>query len=526
MVEADDLLEGLSERQRAAVSAPRGRVGVLATAGAGKTTVLARRLAWRAALGDLDCRHCLVLTFTRRQASELADRLARLGLPSPVAAGTIHARALEELRLRASDLGRRPPRVVGDPERLVRSAIEQAGLRPGTTGEELPGALVAEIAWARAHALGPADYAEASARASRRPAAPPEAVVSVWDAYEAEKRRRGVVDFDDLIEDLAVTLEHDPEVRAASRWRWQHVFVDEVQDLTPAQLRLLEAWTGDAADADLFVVGDFEQSIYGWNGAEPDLVRRRLLEHPGTAVVELSENRRSTAGIVAASCRLRADHDQPALARPDCGPGQDRPRLVPCPDDAAERSAVVRIVVAALGRFDHRRPVAVLGRTRAVLAPLEAELRQAGVATFTLGDQPGEPGHGPAGVALGTIHQAKGLEWPCVVVMGMEEGILPSALAGSPAALEEERRICYVAMTRAVHELWLTWSAERRRGAEVLAQRPSRFLAALGSLIAPTDPAHLSRSGPDEHLAALRRSLEAARLRSRRPATGRRSVAG
>jgi len=507
------LLQGLSERQRAAASAPSGRVGVLATAGAGKTTVLARRLAWRAAEGDLDCRHSLVVTFTRRQASELTERLARLGLPSPVAAGTIHARALDELRRRASDLGRRPPVVVSDPERLIGVAIERSGLRSSTFGDDAA-AWVAEIGWARAHSLAPEDFADAVAEARRRSAVPPEAVVSVWRAYEAEKRRRGVVDFDDLIEELTKTLEDDPEVRAASRWRWRHLFVDEVQDLTPAQLRLLEAWSGDAPDADLFVVGDFEQSIYGWNGAEPELVRRRLLTHPGCVVVELDENRRSTPGIVAASCRLRSDRPPPV--EPEGERGRERPRLVRCPDETAEREAVVRIVLPALERFDHPRPVAVLGRTRALLGPIEAALRQAGVATSALHQEGADCDGGPASVAVGTIHQAKGLEWPCVVVVGLEEGILPSALATSPAALEEERRLCYVAMTRAESELWLTAAATRKRGAEPQEQRPSRFLALLGPCVEAARPEDLGQSGPEDHVARLRQTLTAARLRSRR----------
>jgi len=496
---------------------------VLATAGAGKTAVLGRRLAWRQARGDLDCRHCLVLTFTRRQAQELIERLQRLGLPFPVAAGTIHARALDELRRRAADLGYRPPRVVADPERLVASAMERARIPSGTDEGDVATSVLAEIAWARAKRLAPEEYAEASERAGRHPPLDPERVALLWGMYAREKRRRGVVDFDDLLEQLADLLEHDSEFRAASRWRFRHLFVDEVQDLTPAQLRLLEAWSGDTEDADLFVVGDFEQSIYGWNGADSELVRRRLLERPGAVAIALQENHRSSPAIVQASEQLRADRRAPEVASAHGEPGQVT--LVACSDEATECETVTRIVHRSLSRLEGRCPIAVLGRSRSVLLPVEATLRRQGFSVVSPGGEAAASSPALASVAVGTIHQAKGLEWPCVIVVGMEEGVLPSSLSRGHDALEEERRLCYVAVTRATSELWLTWAAKRPNTVGVA--EPSRFLGRLAPFARSISNEALAEPGPARRVQDLRQALDAARRRSgrREPASEHAPVA-
>src|SRR5436853_7492716 len=130
-------------------------------------------------------------------------------------------------------------------------------------------------------------------------------MADIYESYEAEKRRRGLVDFDDLLLACAAALEEDPEFAAGVRWRYRHLFVDEFQDVNPAQFRLLQAWLGDRLD--LCVVGDPNQAIYSWNGADPTLLTGFTERFPSAEVVQLADNFRSTPQILAVAHAVLAD---------------------------------------------------------------------------------------------------------------------------------------------------------------------------------------------------------------------------
>src|SRR5690606_16670850 len=187
-VAPDGLLHDLDEAQRRAVTSPARPLAILAPAGSGKTRVLTRRIAWRVATGDADASHVLALTFTRRAAGELGDRLRALGLRDGVAAGTFHGAAYAQLRSRWADEGRTPPVLLARKGRLL------AGLVAGTPVSAAQ--LAGEIEWAKARLVGPDGYGEAAAAARRRPPAPPDRIADLYRAYEEEKRRGRLVDFD------------------------------------------------------------------------------------------------------------------------------------------------------------------------------------------------------------------------------------------------------------------------------------------------------------------------------------------
>ncbi len=130
------------------------------------------------------------------------------------------------------------------------------------------GLVALEIEWAKARLIEPAQYADA-ARAAHRTVEgfTTSQVAELFERYEFTKDKRGVVDFDDLLIDLATELRNDEEFAATQRWRFRHLFVDELQDTNRAQLALLDAWLGGRSD--LFAVGDQSQAIYGWNGSDP-----------------------------------------------------------------------------------------------------------------------------------------------------------------------------------------------------------------------------------------------------------------
>ena len=253
----------LTPSQRQAVTTPAATVCVLASAGAGKTRVLTRRVGYRVASGTATAEHTLAITFTRKAAGELHHRLAGLGLAAPVTGGTFHSLARGQLRRWWADRGTPEPALLTRKGRLLAELV--AG-RPGLADVSIAD-LAGQLEWAKARLVAPGSFAVAATQANRELPADAEAIGALFARYEDEKRKRRLVDFDDLLVRYADALETDGRFAAAQRWRWQHVFVDELQDVNPLQCRLLLALLGD--NEDLFVVGDPNQAIYGWNGADP-----------------------------------------------------------------------------------------------------------------------------------------------------------------------------------------------------------------------------------------------------------------
>jgi DNA helicase-2/ATP-dependent DNA helicase PcrA len=557
-VALDDLLADLDASQRAAVTEPQVPLAILAPAGSCKTRALTRRIAWQAAQGHIDANHVLAVTFTRKAAGELRTRLGRLGVRGSVTAGTFHAVALAQLRRRHADLGTSMPAILDRKARILGPLIG------GARGSALAVAineLASEIEWAKARRISPDAYVEQVERAGRETPRPADEVAGIYLRYEREKKRRGLVDFDDLITECRIALAQDPQFAAAQRWRFRHLFVDEFQDVTLAQLALLRAWLGDSTD--LCVVGDPDQSIYGFAGADSRLLSRFGERFEGAAVVRLEVNYRSTPQIVKVARAVlpegdRADVRAAGLEGPD-------PTETAYESDAAEARGVADALLRANGRSPWSR-MAVLYRVNAQSAPFEEALRKAGIPYRVRGagaflDRPevkavlddlrafakAAPGrafaehltdlvttaqelseerreHVDAVVALGreylaaegstgsvagfleylraslkggddgglqddavellTFHRAKGLEWDTVFVTGLERGLVPISHAqGSPAALAEERRLLYVALSRAERELHVSWAKERARGTRTSSRTKSPYLGEIEGIL-------------------------------------------
>lgn len=558
-MDTERILAGLDTQQRHAVTTDAAPLAILAAAGSGKTRVLTSRIAHRVVTGSADARHVLTITFTRDAAGELRRRLRRLEIADPIESGTFHAVALRLLRDRATATGTSPPAVATDRMRLMREALTESRLRCD------PATALAELDWARARALEPGDVAAANRALRRRPALSTEQFVRLADTYAAVKRRRGVVDFDDLLERLVEVMDADPTFADVVRWRFRHLFVDEAQDLNPLQFRLLEQLRGGRAD--ICLVGDPRQAIYGWNGADPTLLDNVEVHLPGVTVVRLQGNYRCTPQVVrlgAAALSTIGITDDTESRRAD-GPG---PTVVRCTDEADE----VRFVTAAVQRLLPRhgaRQVAVLARTNEQLTALERALTSAGIATsrsagmssldrclaevlacrnrdelatwvdriwsedttdpirsrvaeevdrfLAIGDtgslrawfdlrQPFddlEPDDNGA-VSVLTFHAAKGREWSAVAVTGVEAGLVPHHGSTAPTQRAEEARLLHVALTRASEELVVTWAASRG-GAPT---EPSPWLAALEAAIEHrpvTGPASIGRrQRPPDPLEPLR----------------------
>jgi len=577
----DPLIADLDDEQREAVLAPRGPVCVLAGAGTGKTRTITHRIAQLVAAGHVAAGQVLAVTFTQRAAGEMRTRLRALGAAAQSGSGvgavqalTFHAAAHRQLRYFW-------PRVVGDTGwqlldskfAVVARAASSARLQLSTDDVR---DVAGEIEWAKASLISPEQYPDAVAAAARDIPLDAARVATVYAAYESLKSRGDDVarlDFDDLLLHTAAAIENDAAIAEEFRDRYRCFVVDEYQDVTPLQQRVLAAWLGDRDD--LTVVGDANQTIYSFTGASPRYLLNFSRQFPEATVVRLERDYRSTPQVVSlanqviAAARGRvAGSKLHLVGQRDPGPA---PSFREHPDEVAEAAAVAasisRIVesgtppaeIAVLYRINAqsevyeealteagipyqvrggegffsrqeiRQALLVLQRAagrdaeadgslpdvvRGLLEPLGltaepptgtqarerwealsglAELVDEEVAHRPQLDLPGlvaelrtraDSRHPPVvqGVTLASLHAAKGLEWDAVFLVGLTDGTLPisHALAhgAESEAVEEERRLLYVGITRARMHLALSWSLSRNPGGRQ-SRKPSRFLNGL-----------------------------------------------
>ena len=369
MVDADALIADLDEDQRAAVTTESRLVAVIAGAGSGKTRVLTRRIAHRIATETADPRHTLALTFTREAAGEMRKRLMRLGIREHVEAGTFHSVMLAVLKQHWADTERRPLTVVNDRRRLVGDAIE-AGDRRSLA------AYVAEIDWASARGIDAKGYASAARREQRHPAPGIDRCAAVYADFETLKRRRGVIDFDDVLAHTIRDLRRDDGFGDAVRWRFRHLLVDEAQDLNPLQHALVDLLRSGRDD--LFLVGDPSQAIYGFNGADPSLLVDVETRFPGIEVVRLPVNHRCTPQIVAAGVHVLTTTEQPSPLVSNRADGPTVEHMA-ADDETDEARHIVSFVVRCDPNLVRTGEVAVLARTNAQLGPIADALERAGI---------------------------------------------------------------------------------------------------------------------------------------------------
>ena len=375
------LLADLDTDQRSAVTAESHLVAVIAGAGSGKTRVLTRRIAWRIATEQADARHTLALTFTREAAGELRRRLSRLGMRERVEAGTFHSVMLAVLKQRWVDTGKPARTVVSDRRRLVGDVLDSSQ-RVGLDG------LIKEIDWATARGVNADRYSAIARREGRKPHVGVERVAAVFGDFERMKRKRGVIDFDDVLGLVIRDMEYDREFADSLRWRFRHLLVDEAQDLNPLQHRLVDLLRTDRDD--LFLVGDPAQAIYGFNGADPALLVDVEVRFPGVEVVRLPLNHRCTPQIVRAGVQVLSVANQPNKLLSHRGDGAPVEQLVGS-DEAAEVRRAANEMLRIDPNLIRAGEVAVLARTNAQLARFAQALEAHGISVRRSATAAGSP---------------------------------------------------------------------------------------------------------------------------------------
>ena len=594
-----DHLSGLDDEQREAVLAARGPLCVLAGAGTGKTRTITHRIAHLIADGHVAAGQVLAVTFTSRAAGEMRTRLRAMEVAG-VQALTFHAAARRQLSYFW-------PRVVGDTGwqlldskfAVVAQAANRARLQVSTDDVR---DLAGEIEWAKASLITPETYAQAVADVARDIPLDAQKVAAVYATYEKLKANRDgitLLDFDDLLLHTAAAIENDAAVAGEFRDRYRCFVVDEYQDVTPLQQRVLDAWLGERDD--LTVVGDANQTIYSFTGASPRYLLDFSRRFPDATVVRLERDYRSTPQVVSLANRIIAAARGRMAGSKLHLIGQRPPGPEPTyhehPDEVVEAAAVARSIKKLIAEGTPAAEIAVLYRINAQSEVYEEALTEAGIPFQVRGGEgffsrqeirqslvalqrasersggperrdsgidraPAEPlpdlvrnlleplgltadaptgvkarerwealvalaelvdeevaarpdldlpalvaelrvradaRHPPTvqGVTLASLHAAKGLEWDAVFLVGLADATLPisHALAHGPdsEAVEEERRLLYVGVTRARAHLELSWALARAPGGRQ-GRRPSRFLNG----IAPQTRPEASPSGPNK----------------------------
>ena len=301
MESTDALLEGLNPQQQAAVIHSGGPLLVVAGAGSGKTRVLTRRIAYLMARRGVAPYEILAITFTNKAAGEMKERVA--ALVGPVAksmwVSTFHSACVRLLRQEAVRLGYGNAFSIydsADSLRLITIVAKELNLDPKRYPARQFQSIISN---AKNELMGPHDYVNATKNQFE------EVVADVYAVYQRRLQQANAMDFDDLILKTVEVIQKFPEAKARLRSRFKHVLVDEYQDTNHAQYILVKELVGSAqeglAPAELCVVGDADQSIYGFRGATIRNILQFELDYPNATTVLLEQNYRSTQNILSAA---------------------------------------------------------------------------------------------------------------------------------------------------------------------------------------------------------------------------------
>jgi superfamily I DNA/RNA helicase len=509
------ILDGLNEAQKRTVTTTEGPLLVVAGPGTGKTLTIVRRIAHLVQQG-VRPENILAVTFTNRAAREMQERTASIlgDTAAKIFIGTFHLLGIRIIQVnRGNDFG-------------ICSRDEQIELlKPLMKGTAKKAEQMAEHISRIKNFLATAD---------------PE-VQKSYEAYNVALKQRNAHDFDDLIRNPIELLEKNDELQRKCQDRFQYCIVDEYQDINPAQYRLLKLLIG--RNNNVCVVGDSDQAIYAFRGADLQNFLNFEQDFPGAARITLTENYRSTGAILSAADSV-IKNNQKRIDK-ELTPVREKGAhltVISVPDERTEGTAIIQEIEERIGGTSHYRmthgntgkgdPARAFGfsdfgviyRTNAQAKALEEEFSASGIPYQVIGHKSSAQAKeteetliylrslispdaatgttagyteeakllGPADffdpranvVTLMTLHMAKGLEFPVVFITGCEDGLIPCRIMKHEVDLEEERRLYYVGMTRAKDELFLLHSRRRFLYGQKLSPAPSPFLAEIpGALV-------------------------------------------
>jgi DNA helicase-2/ATP-dependent DNA helicase PcrA len=381
----EQILTGLDDDQLAVVTAIRGPVCVIAGAGTGKTRVITNRIAYAINSGVTDPTKVLALTFTARAAGEMRARLRTLGVPN-VAARTFHSAALKQLLyFWPYSFGGQFPTLLTTKSGFISQAIERAEIAIPAQAASLR-EIASEIEWAKVLEISPDAYQDEAIKSNRSIQLPNnksksenlEIIAKVYEAYESLKRQERTLDFEDVLLLTVGMLEEDRGVRERVRDQYRYFTVDEYQDVSPLQQRLLNLWLGNREE--ICVVGDAAQTIYSFAGATSNFLLSFKNRFPDAQVFRLSRGYRSTPEIINTanqilrSANLVSDHGNELSSANNHG---SKPVISGFNTTGDEISYVVNEVIKHINSGIDTSDIAILARTNSQLDQIKSALNNA-----------------------------------------------------------------------------------------------------------------------------------------------------
>jgi len=375
------IIDPLNDPQRAAVTAPQGQQLVLAGAGSGKTRVLVHRIAWIMAVENVSPYNIMAVTFTNKAAAEMRHRIEEL-LDQPVGGmwvGTFHSLAHRFLRAHWQDAGLPQAFQIIDSDdqyRLIRRLLKNLELDEA----KWPPRQVQWFINARK------DEGQRPEHVDHQGDPYSKQMVRIYQAYEEHCRKGGLVDFAELLLRAHELLRDRADILHHYRERFRHVLVDEFQDTNTIQYAWLRLLAGE--NGNLFIVGDDDQSIYGWRGAKIENIHRFSRDYPGAETIRLEQNYRSTATILKAANAL-IDHNADRLGKELWTDGEEGEpiQLYTAFNDLDEARFIVERIQQWIRDGNARREAAILYRSNAQSRVLEAELLHHGIPYRIYGGQ-------------------------------------------------------------------------------------------------------------------------------------------
>ncbi|HUA92767.1 MAG TPA: UvrD-helicase domain-containing protein [Terracidiphilus sp.] len=302
------LIAKLNPEQRAAVEATEGPLLILAGAGSGKTRVITNRIAWLILEKGVAPDSILAVTFTNKAAAEMGERVERLlghsSLTKPLIA-TFHSLCVRILRrdieaLRVGDQGLTRSFAIfdeNDQQGIVKQIMRRMGL---DTKQLTPRTVLGRISWAKNHMVDPQEYYLSSKDPNS------ERIAHIFQSYQAELRKNNAMDFDDLLLEAVRLLKSSGEVRERYQRRYRYLLVDEYQDTNRPQYELMKLLAGEHKN--VCAVGDEDQSIYSWRGADIRNILEFEQDFPDARIIRLEQNYRSTQTILEAAGAVVANN--------------------------------------------------------------------------------------------------------------------------------------------------------------------------------------------------------------------------
>ena len=374
MANAQEILDALDEEQRKVALATRGPVCVIAGAGTGKTRAITHRIAYASAIGVMDPQRVLAITFTARAAGEMRSRLRLLGFPG-VTARTIHSAALKQLLyFWPGVFGGQTPELLTSKSPFVSAAVERAGITLPANNREALRDISTEIEWAKVNQIAPEDLLDSQRKARGRVSL--DEIAKIYSAYESLKKQERTLDFEDLLLLTTAMIENEPQVRERIHDQYRYFTIDEYQDISPLQQRLINAWLGSRDD--ICVVGDPAQTIYSFAGASPTYLLSFTNRFPNAEVIRLSTGYRSTPEILfTANALLRSSNLGHELA--PVNEHGARPELTEYKTEGQESVGVTNKITELISVGESPEGIAVLARTNSQLATMEKSFKAAGL---------------------------------------------------------------------------------------------------------------------------------------------------